>query len=87
MILLFESVCVIIIEKKKRERTMLAINGNKPVWVRDAEHGFLLGKIQDIGSDNFTIRIHDTQKVRFCFFDKYTHVILSIYNLDCRHSI
>lgn len=42
---------------------MLALNGNKPVWVRDNEHGFLLGKIEDIGSDNLTVQIQETRKV------------------------
>ena len=36
---------------------------NKLIWVRDNEHGFLLGRITDIGSDNFTVRLNDTRKV------------------------
>lgn len=42
---------------------MFALNGNKPIWVRDSEHGFLLGKISDIGSDNVTVQLNDTKKV------------------------
>jgi len=42
---------------------MLALNGNKPVWVRDSEHGFLLGKISDIGSDTITVQLNDSKKV------------------------
>jgi hypothetical protein len=42
---------------------MFALNGNKPVWVRDNEHGFLLGKISDIGSDNVTVQLNDSRKV------------------------
>jgi hypothetical protein len=43
---------------------MFTLNGNKPIWVRDNEHGFLLGKISDIGSDNVTIQLNDTRKVK-----------------------
>ena len=42
---------------------MIALNSNKPVWVRDNEHGFVPGKINDIGSDNVTVQLHDTKKV------------------------
>ena len=42
---------------------MFALNGNKPIWVRDNEHGFLLGKISDIGSDNVTVQLNDSRKV------------------------
>ncbi|CAF4020681.1 unnamed protein product, partial [Rotaria magnacalcarata] len=41
---------------------MFALNDNKPVWVRDNEHGFLLGKITDIGSDNVTVQLKDNRK-------------------------
>ena len=43
--------------------TMFALNDNKPIWVRDNEHGFLLGKITDIGSDAYTIQLSDQRKV------------------------
>ncbi|CAF0726267.1 unnamed protein product [Didymodactylos carnosus] len=33
------------------------LNNAKRVWVRDAEHGFLLGRISDIGTDNVTIEL------------------------------
>lgn len=42
---------------------MFALNDNKPVWVRDNEHGFLLGKIIDIGADNVTVQVKDSRKV------------------------
>ncbi len=42
---------------------MLALNGNKPIWVRDNEHGFILGRISDIGSDNVTVQLNDSRKV------------------------
>jgi hypothetical protein len=42
---------------------MFALNGNKPIWARDNEHGFVLGKISDIGSDNVTIQLIDSRKV------------------------
>ncbi|CAF3259292.1 unnamed protein product [Rotaria socialis] len=41
---------------------MFALNDNKPVWIRDNEHGFLLGKITDIGSDNVTVQLKDNRK-------------------------
>ncbi|CAF1462018.1 unnamed protein product [Adineta ricciae] len=41
---------------------MSALNGNKPIWIRDSEHGFLLGKISDIGSDTLTVQLIDTRK-------------------------
>ena len=44
---------------------MSALNGNKPIWIRDSEHGFLLGKISDIGSDTLTIQLIDTRKVGY----------------------
>ena len=43
---------------------MITLNGNKPVWIRDNEHGFVLGKIADIASDNVTVQVNDTKKVR-----------------------
>ncbi len=42
---------------------MLKLNGNKPVWIRDNEHGFVLGKINDIASDNITVQLHENKKV------------------------
>lgn len=42
---------------------MFALNDDKPVWVRDNEHGFLLGKITDIGSDTISVRLNDNKKV------------------------
>ena len=44
---------------------MSALNGNKPIWIRDSEHGFLLGKISDIGSDTLTVQLVDTRKVDY----------------------
>lgn len=43
---------------------MITLNGNKPVWVRDNEHGFIRGKITDIASDNVTVQLADGGKVR-----------------------
>jgi hypothetical protein len=42
---------------------MIALNNNKPVWVRDNEHGFILGKITDIATDNVTVQLNDNRKV------------------------
>ncbi|CAF5186421.1 unnamed protein product [Rotaria magnacalcarata] len=41
---------------------MITLNGNKPVWIRDNEHGFIIGKISDIGSDNVTVQPNDNGK-------------------------
>ena len=43
---------------------MVTLNNNKPVWVRDSEHGFILGKITDIGSDQVTVQLNENKKVR-----------------------
>ncbi|UJR27958.1 hypothetical protein I4U23_009216 [Adineta vaga] len=48
---------------------MSALNGNKPIWVRDNEHGFLLGKISDIGSDSLTVQLVDTRKTTVIPYD------------------
>jgi hypothetical protein len=45
---------------------MITLNGNKPVWIRDNEHGFILGRISDISSDNITVQLNENRKV----FDK-----------------
>ena len=42
---------------------MITLNGNKPVWIRDNENGFVLGKINDITSDNITVQLNDNKKV------------------------
>ena len=42
---------------------MFALNGNKPIWVRDNEHGFLLGRITDIGSETITVQLIEQKKV------------------------
>ncbi|CAF1380858.1 unnamed protein product [Rotaria sordida] len=41
---------------------MITLNDNKPVWIRDNEHGFVIGKIQDITSDNITVQLNDNRK-------------------------
>ncbi|CAF3308813.1 unnamed protein product [Rotaria socialis] len=41
---------------------MITLNGNKPVWIRDSEHGFIIGKISDIASDNVTVQPSDNGK-------------------------
>lgn len=43
---------------------MFTMNNNKPVWIRDNDHGFILGKITDIGSDQATIQLVETRKVK-----------------------
>ncbi|CAF2816565.1 unnamed protein product [Rotaria sp. Silwood2] len=48
---------------------MLALNDNKPIWVRDDEHGFLLGKIIDIGSDNVTVKLNENRKTLVAPYD------------------
>ncbi|CAF0806431.1 unnamed protein product [Adineta steineri] len=48
---------------------MFALNGNKSIWVRDSEHGFLLGKISDIGSDNLTVQLIDNRKTLVVLYD------------------
>jgi hypothetical protein len=42
---------------------MISLNNEKPVWVRDSDHGFLLGKIVDIGADQVTVQLHENKKV------------------------
>ena len=42
---------------------MITLNNNKPVWIRDNEHGFVLGKINDITSDSVTVQLNDTRQV------------------------
>jgi hypothetical protein len=42
---------------------MITLNNNKPVWVRDNEHGFILGRICDIATDNVTVQLNDNRKV------------------------
>ncbi len=42
---------------------MITLNNNKPVWIRDDEHGFVLGKITDIASQLLTIQLADNKKV------------------------
>ncbi|CAF1109907.1 unnamed protein product [Adineta steineri] len=42
---------------------MITLNGNKPVWIRDNEHGFVLGKIHDIATDNVTVQINENKKI------------------------
>jgi hypothetical protein len=36
------------------------MDGAKKVWVPDADHGFRLGRIIDIGSDAITVEPFDT---------------------------
>ena len=47
-----------------RRRIMAILNNNKPVWIRDNEHGFILGKIIDIGTDLITVQFGENQQVR-----------------------
>ncbi|CAF1034350.1 unnamed protein product [Rotaria sordida] len=48
---------------------MFVLNDNKPIWVRDNEHGFLLGKITDIGSDNITVQLKENRKTLIVPYD------------------
>ncbi|CAF0722956.1 unnamed protein product [Adineta ricciae] len=48
---------------------MITLNGNKPVWIRDNEHGFVLGKIADIASDNVTVQVNETKKILVVPYD------------------
>jgi hypothetical protein len=44
-------------------RNMITLNNNKPVWFRDNDHGFLLGKITDIASHLITIQLAENKQV------------------------
>ncbi|CAF4851043.1 unnamed protein product [Rotaria sp. Silwood1] len=48
---------------------MFALNDNKPIWIRDDEHGFLLGKIIDIGSDNVTVQLINNRTTKVVPYD------------------
>lgn len=43
---------------------MVSLNQNKPVWIRDNEHGFVLGKVTDIGADQITVQLNENRKVK-----------------------
>ena len=49
--------------QSKHIETMVSLNQNKPVWIRDNEHGFVLGKITDIGTDQITVQLNENRKV------------------------
>jgi hypothetical protein len=42
---------------------MITLNNNKPVWIRDNEHGFVLGRICDIATDNITVQLNENRQV------------------------
>jgi hypothetical protein len=42
---------------------MITLNNNKSVWIRDNEHGFVLGKITDIASHLLTIQLAENKQV------------------------
>ncbi|CAF0812616.1 unnamed protein product [Adineta steineri] len=46
---------------------MITLNDNKPLWIRDNEHGFILGKIHDIATDNVTVQLNENKKVFFYY--------------------
>lgn len=63
---------------------MLALSNNKPIWVRDSDHGFLRGRISDIGSDNVTVQLLDNRKVRVKPSNKVSDRFFSL-SLYSRH--
>lgn len=66
---------------------MSALNGNKPVWIRDNDHGFVIGKISDIATDNVTVQLSDSGKV---YFERKTNIqmhLLFILYLFLRKSL
>ncbi|CAF4187090.1 unnamed protein product, partial [Rotaria sp. Silwood2] len=48
---------------------MFTLNDNKPIWIRDDEHEFLLGKIIDIGSDNVTVQLINNTTTKVVLYD------------------
>ncbi|CAF0892583.1 unnamed protein product [Rotaria sp. Silwood1] len=53
---------------------MITLNNNKPVWVRDNEHGFVIGKVNDITSDNVTVQLNDNRKTLVVPYDSVFEV-------------
>ncbi|CAF1620241.1 unnamed protein product, partial [Didymodactylos carnosus] len=44
-------------------------NNAKKVWVRDVDHGFILGRISDIGSDSVSVQLHPNNKTVVTTYD------------------
>ncbi|CAF3983090.1 unnamed protein product [Adineta steineri] len=53
---------------------MITLNDNKPLWIRDNEHGFILGKIHDIATDNVTVQLNENKKNYMVFFNTDTMI-------------